>query len=41
MSQVEIKGPPARARRRRRLLWNTAGLFIALLMRDRSGLVLG
>ncbi|HEY1895772.1 MAG TPA: hypothetical protein VGG62_05845, partial [Terracidiphilus sp.] len=32
MSQVEIKGPPARPRRRRRLLWNTAGLSIALLM---------
>ncbi len=31
MSQVEIKGPPARPRRRRRLLWNAAGLSIALL----------
>jgi translocation and assembly module TamB len=31
MSQVEIKGPPARARRGRRLLWNAAGLTIALL----------
>ena len=31
MSQVEIKGPPARAPRRRRLLWNAAGVSIALL----------
>ena len=31
MSQVEIKGPPARAPRRRRLVWNMAGLLIALL----------
>jgi translocation and assembly module TamB len=30
MSQVEIKGPPVRTRRRRRWVWNTAALFIAL-----------
>jgi translocation and assembly module TamB len=30
MSQVEIKGPPVRTRRRKRWVWNTAALFIAL-----------